>query len=87
MRGTNEAMPPVLFDGNLSETSYSYEADKVRELTIQAANEFSAVENGPASMQMRFVIYKNGKQIDEKTFNYNEASGEKNEYLNYKANE
>lgn len=85
MRGTGEAMPPVLFDGNLSETSYSFEADNVRELTIHAANEFSAVEEGPASMQMRFVIYKNGKQIDEKTFNYNEASGEKNEYLNYKA--
>ncbi|WP_299761425.1 hypothetical protein [uncultured Pontibacter sp.] len=87
VRGTSEAMPPVLFDGNLSETSYSFEADNVRELTIHAANEFSAVEDGPASMQMRFVIYKNGKQIDEKTFNYNEASGEKNEYLNYKANE
>ncbi|MDX5423276.1 MAG: hypothetical protein LPK14_13545, partial [Hymenobacteraceae bacterium] len=62
-------------------------ADNVRELTIHAANEFSAVEEGPASMQMRFVIYKNGKQIDEKTFVYNETSGEKNEYLNYKAGE
>ncbi|PTX13174.1 lipase/lipooxygenase-like calcium-binding lipoprotein [Pontibacter mucosus] len=87
VRGTTEAMPPVLFDGNLSETSYSFEADNVRELTIHAANEFSAVEDGPASMQMHFVIYKNGKQIDEKTFSYSEVTGEKNEYLNYKANE
>jgi len=85
--GTTEAMPPVLFDGNLTEASYSFEADDVRELTIHAANEFSAVEDGPASMQMRFVIYKNGKQVDDRTFSYNEASGEKNEYLNYKASE
>lgn len=83
--GTNNKMPAVLSGDNIDDATISVEAKDVVELNINSLTEFSAVEEGPATMTMKFAIYKNDKLIDEKTYTYNEATREKAELLNYKA--
>ena len=85
-KGTNDIMPPVLIQDDLKTASFSVEATNVEELEIETHTEFLSVETGPASMAMKFTIYKDGILLDEKTFNYTEATKGKVELLNYKAN-
>ena len=85
--GTQEQMPVVLFEEHLTEDSYSYEAEGVRELNIQTTYGFSSVETPPASMQLTITVYKNGKQIDQKAYTYTHETDEANETLSYKAND
>ncbi|WP_181308796.1 hypothetical protein [Rufibacter sp. XAAS-G3-1] len=85
--GTTKAMPTVLSDSHLSTTSiYSYEAKDVVELNIKTKTGFRAALDGPASMTMKFTIYKNNIKIDEKSFTYDEkTTNGVDEHLNYKA--
>jgi len=84
-RGTNDVMPAVILGDDLGAT-FSVEAPNVEELEISTITGFSPVENGPASMSMKFTIYRNGIQVDEKTYTYNETTRDKSEDLSYKAN-
>ncbi|GAA4431378.1 DUF4425 family protein [Pontibacter saemangeumensis] len=83
--GTQEQMPVILFEEHLTEDRYSYEAEAVRELSIQTTYGFSSVETPPASMQLKITVYKNGKQIDQKTYAYTDRDAEVNQFLTYKA--
>jgi len=84
--GTDKAMPTVLSDSHLENTgTYSYEAKDVVELNIKTLTGFKVVEDGPASMNMKFTIYRNNEKIDEKTYTYNQTTDGKQEHLNYKA--
>ncbi|MFD3002649.1 beta-barrel fold lipoprotein [Pontibacter toksunensis] len=85
--GTQEQMPVVLFEEHLTEETYSYEAEGVRELNIQTTYGFSSVETPPAAMELKITVYKNGKQIDHRTYGYTEEDSEVNEFLTYKANQ
>ena len=85
--GTQEIMPTILLDEHLTEESYSYEAEGVREMNIHTTIGFSSVEDPPAAMSLRITVYKNGKQIDQKTYSYTHETDEANEFLNYKANQ
>jgi hypothetical protein len=85
--GTQEEMPVILFEEHLTEKNYSYEAEGVRELNIQTTYGFSSVETPPASMELKITVYKNGKQIDKKSYAYTDKDSEVNEFLTYKANQ
>ncbi len=85
-RGTNNNMPVVLSGDNLKEPAWSVEAQGVDKLEISTISGFSPVESGPATMTMKFTIYKNGVLLDEKSFTYNETTRERSELLTYKAN-
>jgi len=85
-RGTNDIMPPALLGENVNQPNWSIEASNVEELEITTLSGFSPANSGPATMTMKFTIYKNGVMLDEKTFTYNESTKERGELLNYKAN-
>jgi hypothetical protein len=85
-RGTGVMMPVVLSGNNLDDPTWSVEAQGVDKLEISTISGFSPVESGPATMTMKFTIYKNGVLLDEKSFTYNETTRERTEVLNYKAN-
>lgn len=85
-RGTNDKMPTVMSGDNINKPTWSVEAQDVRELEISALTTFSPVESGPASMTMKFTIYKDGVLLDEKSFTYNQATKDRTELLSYKAN-
>lgn len=84
--GTQEQMPVILFEEHLTEKNYSYEAEGVKELNIQTTYGFSSVETPPAFMELKITVYKNGKQIDKKSYAYTDKESEVNEFLIYKAN-
>lgn len=85
--GTQDRMPVVLFEEHLTEQHYSYEAEGVRELSIQTTYGFSSIENPPAAMELKITVYRNGTQIDQKTYMYTDKDAEVNEFLTYKANQ
>lgn len=85
--GTEEQMPVILFEEHLTEESYSYEAEGVREMNIGTTYGFSSVAEPPADMELKITVYKNGKQIDRKTYTYTEKDSEVNQFLTYKAKE
>lgn len=84
--GTNDVMPGVILGENLNVASFSAEATDVRELTISTIAGFSPVEDGLATMGMKFTIFKNGVKLDEKIFTYTETTQDRTEDLSYKAN-
>lgn len=84
--GTKEEMPTILFDEHLTNGSYSYEAEGVRELKIQTTVGFSPVEDAPAQMGINIKVYRNGTLLDETKYSYTENSDGVNEFLTYKAN-
>lgn len=84
--GTEEEMPVILFEEHLTEENYSYEAEGVRELSIGTTYGFSSVAEPPATMELKITVYKNGKQLDKKTYTYTEKDFEVNHSLIYKAN-
>ena len=86
-RGTREEMPTVLFNEDLSGTTYSYEAEGVRELGIESTIGISPVAAVPAEMGLKITVYRNGKLLDEKTYNYTEADDAVQKKLTYKANQ
>ena len=79
-------MPAALIGDDLNTAGFSIEASNVRELDISTLTDFSPVEEGPATMTMKFYIFKNGTLQDEKTFTYTESTVDKSEDLKYKAN-
>ncbi|GAB3832060.1 hypothetical protein GCM10028895_49230 [Pontibacter rugosus] len=85
--GTEERMPVVLFEEHLTEESYSYEAEGVRELNIQTTYGFSAVETPPAAMELEVTVYQNGKQVGRKIYAYTHETNEANEFLRHQANQ
>lgn len=84
-RGTNDAVPAAILGDNSNEPSWSIEATNVEELEISALTGFISAETGPATMTMKFTVYKNGTLLDEKSFTYNEATNQRSELLTYKA--
>lgn len=84
--GTNDDMPPVLMGDNLNAASFSVEGKNLEKLEISSLTSFSAVEDGPASMTMKFMVYKNNKLLEEKSFTYTETTEDRAEQLNYTAN-
>lgn len=72
--GTHEEMPTVLFDADLTGTTYSYEAEGVRELKVLTTVGFSPVEDAPAEMKLKITVYRNNKLLEENTFTYTEDS-------------
>lgn len=85
-RGTNDKMPPVILGDNTDEPSWSVEGTNIEELEIETLTEFLSVADRPATMTMKFTIYKNGVLVEEKSFTYSDNIGTKTELLNYKAN-
>lgn len=85
--GTQEQAPPLLFDADLTGTTYSYEAEGVRELRVLTTVGFSPVEAAPAEMTLKITVYRNDKLLDEKTFTYTEDSDTVQRELTYKANQ
>ena len=85
-RGTNDVVPAAILGDNSNEPSWSIEATNVEELEISTLTGFISAEDGPATMSMKFTIYKNGVLLDEKSFSYNEATNQRSELLTYKAN-
>jgi hypothetical protein len=85
-RGTNDIVPAALIGDDLKAASFSIEADNVEELEISTITGFSPVQSGPATMTMKFTVYKNGVLLDEKSFVYTEVTRDKSEDLKYKAN-
>jgi hypothetical protein len=85
--GTLEEMPTVLFDADLTATTYSFEAESVRELQVLTTVGFSPVEDAPAEMKLKISVYRNGNLLDENTFTYTEASDTVQRDLTYKANQ
>lgn len=84
-RGTQEEMPTILFNEDLSGTTYSYEAEGVRELGIESTIGISPVADIPAEMGLKITVYRNGKLLDEKTYTYTEQSDAVQQKLTYKA--
>ena len=85
-RSTNNVVPAALIGDDLNTAGFSIEAPNVRELDISTLTDFSPLEEGPATMTMKFYIFKNGTLLDEKTFTYTESTVDKSEDLKYKAN-
>lgn len=85
-RGTTNVLAPALIGDDLNTAGFSVEATNVRELNISTMTGFSPVEDGPATMSMQFYIFKNGTLLEERSFNYTEATKDKSEDLKYKAN-
>lgn len=85
--GTQEEMPTILFDEDLTGASYSYEAEGVRELSILTTVGFSPVEEAPANMALKITVYRNGQLLEETTFTYTEESDSVQDNLTYKAND
>lgn len=85
--GTQEEMPTILFDEDLTGASYSYEAEGVRELNILTTVGFSPVEEVPAAMGLKITVHKNGKLLEETTYTYTEESDSVQDNLTYKAND
>lgn len=84
-RGTNDVMPPAILGANSNVPSFSVEAANVDELEISTLTGFITAEDGPATMTMKFIVYKNGVLLEEKSFTYTEVTNQKSELLVYKA--
>jgi len=84
---TQEEMPAVLFDEDLSGTTYSFEAEGVRELGIETMIGLSPVADVPAEMGLKITVYRNGKLLEEKMYTYSEADDGVQRKLTYKANQ
>ncbi|QNF31362.1 hypothetical protein HUW51_00980 (plasmid) [Adhaeribacter swui] len=84
-RGTNDIVPAALIGDDLNTAGFSVEASNVRELKISALTDFSPVEDAPATMTMKFSVFRNGTLLEEKTFTYTDATKDKSEDLTYKA--
>lgn len=85
--GTREEMPTILVNGDLTGTTYSYEAEGVRELGIESVIGISPVADVPAEMGLKITVYRNDKPLDEKTYTYTENSDTVQKKLTYKANQ
>ncbi|PRY13767.1 hypothetical protein CLV24_105137 [Pontibacter ummariensis] len=83
--GTQEEMPTILYNDDLTGTTYSYEAEGVRELNVVSTIGFSPIEDAPAEMQLKVTVYRNDKLLAEKTYTYTEESDGVQEELTYKA--
>lgn len=85
-RGTTDPVPTVILGDDANEPTWSIEAANVEELNIETLTEFLSVETGPATMAMKFSVYRNGTLLEENTFTYDDAIDTKTEKLVYKAN-
>jgi len=85
-RGTNDKVPLVMLGDDANEPTWSIEGTDIEELEIETLTEFLSVADRPATMTMKFTIYKNGVLLEEKSFTYNDNIGTRTELLNYKAN-
>ena len=85
--GTQEEMPTILYDEDLTGPSYSYEAEGVRELNILTTVGFSPVDEAPANMGLKISVYRNGQLLDATTYTYTEESDSVQDNLTYKAND
>ncbi|RDV11898.1 hypothetical protein DXT99_23630 [Pontibacter diazotrophicus] len=84
---TQEEMPTLLLDEDLTGTTYSYEAEGVRELRFMATIGFNPTEDVPAEMGLKITVYRNDKLLDETTYTFTEDSDTVQKELTYKANQ
>ncbi|WP_162056007.1 beta-barrel fold lipoprotein [Pontibacter pamirensis] len=82
---TQEEMPTLLLDEDLTGTTYSYEGEGVRELRFSATIGFNPTEDAPAEMGLKITVYRNDKLLDETTYTFTEDSDTVQKELTYRA--